>query len=121
METSTLNQIIDSIGVVIAPIATVICVSLVYQKLLSIKKINGDKEEALKDILFYRAVIQKYRDKHIEESDLNHSNYKTFRAEVSSELDYKPSRRSDPSSIERELIRLGKLDEKLKAALSKVK
>jgi len=118
METSTLNQIIQTSGLIIIPIITITLAYLYASKFI---KHKSDLEREIKlsqDLLFYHAVIEKYEGlaKHHEDATLR----RTYREEVFNEIGYKPSTFSQPSKLKKRLADMGKTDQKLDKAISKI-
>ncbi len=119
MDTTTLNQLIQTAGLLLAPIIT-LSLAYIYANRFIRHKNDLNREIRLsQDLLFYHAVIQKYEElaKHHENATLKH----TYREEVFHEIGYKPSEYSQPSRLKNRLEKMGQTDEKLNKAIEKIK
>lgn len=119
MNVDIVKQIIETFGLIVSPLLAIGMTYYFARKILKCKD-NTDKEiRLLKDALYYRSLIEKYKNK-IEGYD-NKNYYNTFRNEVDSELGYASSPDSTPSQIEKRLDNLHELNDKLAIYLSKFK
>jgi len=119
MDVSTVNQIIETSGIIIASIVTASVVYYFLNKLLT-KKYKNDREiELLKTILFLRQVIEKYKEKTKEDDDS--SQYNNIRKMVKNELSFEPTSISEPAGIKKRLAELDELSEKLDNVIDGIK
>ncbi len=119
MDTSTLNQLIQTGGLIFTP---VIALSLAYLYANRFIKHKSDLDREIKlseDLLFYHAVIQKYEE--LAKLHENATLKRTYREEVFHEVGYKPSPFSQPSKLKKRLEEMGKTDKKLSQAIEKIK
>lgn len=101
MEVTTLNQVIQTGGLIIIPIIT-LSLAYIYANKFIKHKSDLDREMKLsQDLLFYHAVIEKYENlaKLHEDATLR----KTYRNEVFNEIGYKPSAHSQPVKLKKRL------------------
>ena len=115
METSTINQLIESLGILIS----VFIALIFYLKAIRMRKSNRKEIDLLKDFTFYKALIEKYKDLASELDGKNY--YITFRREVREETGFDTSRYSELSNIQKRLKELKAIDKKLEEFLSKLK
>jgi len=118
MDTSTLNQLIQTSGLIFIPIIS-LSLAYIYANKLIKHKSDLDREIKLsEDLLFYHAVIEKYETlaKHHEDATLR----RTYREEVFNEIGYTPSHYSQPSKLKKRLSEMGKTDKKFERAINKV-
>ncbi len=114
METSTLNQLIETVGIVIIVLMTIYA----YSKAVKWKYSVKGEIALLKDIIFFRGVIEKYKT-YMTENELD-MNYKKFRKEVSHQIDWQPSQKSEPAIIKRRLDQLAHHDDTIDTFTSKI-
>jgi len=118
METTTLNQIIQTSGLILIPIISLTLAYLYASKFIKHKS-DLDREIKLsEDLLFFHALIEKYEDlaKHHEEQTMR----RTYREEVFNEIGYKPSHHSQPSKLKKRLNEMGKTEKKFDKAITKL-
>lgn len=115
METSTINQIIETAGLLL----TAVVVLYFYFKAIKFRNIVHREIALLKDCFFYRKVIEKYKEHVAEDKGSSYSN--TFRQEVNNEYGIKPSRFSEPNMILSRLEELQDKDETISEFLEKIK
>jgi hypothetical protein len=125
METTTVDQIINSSGLILAPVLTILLGYFLANKLIKRKSKVEVEIELLKSILFFRGVIEKYKSLIIETGKDGKSLYTTnqynkCRNEVQKELDYEPNYLSKPSEIRTRLARLGALSKELEKLIQKI-
>lgn len=116
MEASTLNQIIES--------GTFLLLGFlgffIYRIRLQKKKWVEREEKLLKDCLFYRAVIEEYKEE-LEMRTGEGTMYHSLRKKVREELGYQNSEISNPGEISQRLQKLKKLDRMISDYLDKIK
>jgi len=115
METSTINQLIETSGILMSVIIAI----LFYLKVTNWRSAVNKEILLLRDCFFYRQIIEKYKDKIKETQDSSQIN--TLRKEVKEETGIVPSRYSEPGEILSRLSILKVKDHKLELLLSKIK
>ena len=115
METSTINQLIESLGFV----ATSFIIYVVLNQLYTLRHSIKFETLLLKDIIFLRLLIQKYRDKTKE--NLGQSCYNSFRKDVIAELGYNTSPVTKLSAITKRLEDLDELDIYISSSIKNIK
>ncbi|MBT5267951.1 MAG: hypothetical protein HOL70_00720 [Candidatus Marinimicrobia bacterium] len=115
METTTLNQLIETSGFLLVAAGGY----LLFYKMSGYRKSISREVKLLMDCLFYRLVIEKYKDLAISIDEKSYIN--SYRKEVQLQMNHSPSRYSQPSEIEKRLESLGKLEKQIEDILSKVK
>lgn len=114
MDTTTINQLIETIGIVIVVLIT-ICV---YSKAVKWKRNVNREIELLKDLIFFRTVEQKYLEL---TSDQNGGNgFLKIRKTVQKELNYNTSTNNEPARIKRSLEKLKQHDDSIDSFISKI-
>jgi hypothetical protein len=114
MDITIINQLIETFGILFIPVITYFFAN----KFIKCRE-NVKREIALsKDILFFRLLLEKYKDKIREHEDKNY--YNTFRSEVSEEMNYKQSRNSEKAIIEKRLKDLEELSEDISKNITKL-
>lgn len=111
MDTSTINQIISTAGVMVVGFAAL----LFYWKGLKAKQNIQREISLLKDCYFYRELINKYKS---EKGIRN--NYNKYRKDVQKKIDYTPSQFSEPAEIRKRLEVLNTKDTEIQAFLNKI-
>jgi len=97
MDTTTLNQLIESGSLVL-----IIIIILKFYSMAVAWKFDVKKEiKLLKDIIFFRSVIDIY-SKYTDDNELG-NNINKFRKTAANKLDYNPSTFSEPAEIKRRL------------------
>ena len=114
MELETINQLIDTGGIIAVAIFFAVFYSFVYKKKVRIEK----EEEYLKDMLFLRTLLEKYKIENKEAGE--RENYRNFREDVSDELGYEISRNSEPYRIKKRLGSLRKKSESTERLLDNI-
>tara|TARA_B100000401_G_C52318424_1_gene490741 strand:- start:148 stop:501 length:354 start_codon:yes stop_codon:yes gene_type:complete len=114
MELDTINQLIDTGGIIFVALFFAIFYSFVYKKKVKIEK----EEEYLKDMLFLRKLVEKYRKENIDAGE--RENYRHFREDVTNELGYEISRNSELYRIKERLGSLRKKSEFNKRLLDNI-
>ena len=118
METTTINQIIETMGIIVSPILTIWIAYFFSKKLLKFKD-NITREISLsKDIIYFQTIIQLYKEKTLETEKTNQ--YNTFRKKAKEILEYEQSYFSKPSVIKKRLEYLDELNEKVKKNIDKI-
>ena len=118
METTTINQIIESATILITPIITLFLAYALSKKLLGFKKELKRESSLLKDLIFYKTVIELYKERILEYEDS--TQYNTFRAQAMKMTEIEPSKYSKPSRIKKRLNYLHDMNEKVKQSLQKI-
>jgi len=114
MDITTLNQVIQTGGLIFIPIITLTLAYIYVNKLIKHKH-DLDREIKLsKDLLFYHAVIN--LAKLHEDATLK----KTYRDEVFNEIGYKPSQHSQPAKLKKRLDEMNKIERKFDGAIKKI-
>ncbi len=114
MDTTTVNQLIDTGGIVLIGLAA-ICT---YWWVSNVRKVIRKEKELLLDCLFYRRVVGKYMERVKELGDGNL--YRTFRSEAQKELGYKNSSNSEIAKIMDRLKYLARSDAQLAELMNKI-
>ena len=118
MDISTVNQIIESITIFLTPVVTILLAYFLSKRLLKYKN-NIDREiKLLKDLIFYRMVIDLYKQK-VDEHEASNQ-YKNIRAEAKILTGIEPSRFSEPKQIEKRLKFLDAINQKVEKIVSKM-
>ena len=102
MELETINQLIDTGGIIFVALFFAVFYSFVYKKKVKIEK----EEQYLKDMLFLRKLLEKYRMENKKAGEKE--NYRNFREDVTDELGYEISRNSELYRIKEKLGSLRK-------------
>lgn len=114
METSTINQLIESAGIIFIARITL----KTYSKAVKWKRNVNREIELLKDLIFFRTVEQKYLE---VTSDKNGgSGFLKIRKTVQKELDYNTSTNNEPARIKRNLEKLKQYDDSIDEFISKI-
>ena len=116
METNTVNQIIESGTLFFTPIVTIGFVYYLSKKFIKCKNDIAREITLLKDLIFYKTVIDLYKNK-VDEHEVSNQ-YKNFRAEAKKLTGIEPSRISEPKKIELRLKHLDALNEKVEKIIS---
>jgi hypothetical protein len=112
MDITTINQIIETGGLLILGFGAMVF----YWKGIK-KKDNIQREiSLLKDCVFYREIIEKYRN-----VKGKNNFYNKYREEVRQSIDYSPSRYSEIAEIRLRLESLKKQDSAIESFLQKLK
>jgi len=119
MDISTLNQIIETSGLILSPLIAIVLAYIFSKKLIRTKSNVQREINYLKGALFLYEVILSYK----KEVQINNKSslYNTFRNEAESALGYKPDEIFSPSSIRKRLSELGELSTDIDNAIEKVK
>lgn len=115
METSTINQIIETAGLLLIAGA----VLFFYLKAIKFRNKVHTEIALLKDCYFYRGVIERYKNLVLEDKGSSHINI--LSEEVENEYGFKHSRFSQPKMITNRLKELQTEDETLTEFLQKIK
>jgi hypothetical protein len=115
METSTINQIIETSGLLV----TAGVVLIFYLKAIKFRSTVHREIALLKDCYFYRAVIERYKNLVLEDKGSSHINI--LSEEVENEYGFKHSRFSQPKMITNRLKELQNKDETITEFLEKIK
>lgn len=115
MDVTTLNQLIDTGGLIFIALLGFLAVHSLNAKRLK----YADEARMLKDILFLRVVIDKYASLCGEKLGKQMKN--EFIAAVRSEMGYNISDASSVARIEKRLLQLTEVDEQLGKAISSIK
>ena len=115
MDTSTVNQLIQTGGFMLMTIAGMVF----YWWLNHFRRVMSRETDLLLDCYFYRQVIEKYKTRVAEQGEGNL--YNSFRKVVIEELRYPSSRYSEPAEIEKRLNYLAQSDEELSKLISQIK
>ena len=114
METSTINQLIESIAFLI----TAMIVIIFWSRAMAIKKQNSREIDLLMDCYFYRQIIEKYQFEMMGHED--NSMIGNLRREVQSELNYRSSKLSEPGRIKARLEELKSTNEQISQFVDKI-
>ncbi len=114
METSTINQLIESGGILLITYYGL----KKYSKFYKMKENFIRESNLLMDILFFRKVEKNYQELNSEDEDA--IGYNKMRGLVRSELNYNLSHYSEPARIANRLKDLENKNEKIKEILSKI-
>lgn len=115
METSTINQIIETGGYIAIAAISIWC----YMRVIRFRSTIEKETVLLKDCIFYREVIVRYKRRLSDHEDTNL--YNTIRSEVESDIGFASSRYSQPKALVSRLSELNALDEKAVDLLKKLK
>ncbi|MBT3747512.1 MAG: hypothetical protein HOG34_00910 [Bacteroidetes bacterium] len=118
METTTLNQIIESGGLILAPALTALIGFYFYTKHIKTRNSIVNEEEMLLDIYFLRELIEKYKSHCMAKETRNH--YITFRDEVKGKLSFDVPDKSTKSYVRGRLKHLSKEKEEIAKVLDKI-
>jgi len=121
MDKQILVQIIQTTGVIISPLLAICLTGFLYLRIYNIRKQVSQEAALLKESLFYRYVIGKYVEQSKTEGEDERSNKNNFWAEARIELGIPTPSLTEPNRIIERLRKLDSLDEKLEAALKKIK
>lgn len=116
METSTLNQLIESVGIALIAL---IMRSAYLEDLETLKWKKNIKRESdlLKDIIFFRTLEKKYLD---TKEDTGKTGFIKMRQSVQDDLSYNISIHSEPARIKKRLKELAQQKEELNNFISKI-
>ncbi len=118
MHTEVIRQIIETFGVIISPLLAIGMAYYFAKKLLDCKDNTNREIKLLEDALYYRSLIEKYKDKIAGHENKNY--YHTFRSEVDADLGYTSSQYTTPSQIDSRLKYLNKIKDDIDKSLSKI-
>lgn len=116
MEASTVNQIIESGTFLLLGLLGFMVYRIRMQKKDWVKR----ESTLLKDCLFYRGVIEEYKEE-LEMRTGEGTFYNTFRGKVRDELGYQNSDSSYPQEISRRLKELKELDRLIGEYIDRIK
>ncbi len=114
METSTLNQLIESSTLIIIATLGVIF----YWKANRIRTSLAREAKLLKDCVFYRQVIDIYA--HSAKEEVDFPSHSDIRATAEHALGYKPSTFSQPTQIKSRLESLAEKDKRIQDFIEKI-
>ena len=106
METTTLNQLIQSGTVLMVSVIGIICWTIYSSKLRHYKKLIVKESNLLKDILFLRAMIEKYKE--ICRDEMDGPGHRRIMEKVKTEFGISLSEAAQPARV---ADRLRELDE----------
>jgi len=111
MDTSTINQIISTTGLIVGPVITIFITYFLVNKLIKRKSKIQNEIDYIKQILFLYTVIDKY--KQFVKTTNKTSQYNKIREEAEKELGYSPLKEIIPSKLKPRLSELGVMSEKI--------
>jgi len=114
MDTTTLNQLIETAGIIFIAVFAFV----VYSKAVKWKYGVGREITLLKDIIFFRTIIEKYIV-YLKENNLESKRNK-FRQAVEDEIGFSSSVNSEPKRIQNRLEQLQQYDESIDKFISKI-
>ncbi len=118
MDVEIIKQVVESLGLIISPLLAIGMTYYFAKKILRYKD-NTDREiTLLNDAIYYRLLIEKYKDKVAGHENKNY--YNTFRSEVDADLGYTSSQYTTPSQIESRLDYLKKIKDDMDKSLPKI-
>ena len=114
MDTSTVNQIIESLSfITIAGLS-----GLFYWKATRIRRDLKREARLLRDCMYFRKIIDIYVN--VAKDDEDAPSYLDARAQAQEALSYTPSTNSQPSQIGKRLEALLEIDQSIEEFLSKI-
>jgi len=118
METTTVDQIIQTTGDILTPVIAIIITYFLAKRMFR-HKLGVEREiSLLKSVLYYKRVISEY-EKIIDETN-DPSDKKEIKMQIETELDFKPNEYVQPAKIKKRLEFLEIMDEKISTSIAKL-
>ena len=120
MNSAIIVQLIETFGIIVAPVLGLLVAYFLLRQLIRIRERYTHEHELLQDVIFYRAVIDKYEQFCKSQPGINLSKKNEFWREVREESALQAPTRTTPSKIEARLKELDMLTKELESVLDKL-
>jgi hypothetical protein len=121
MAPEVLTQIIETGGLIVAPLLTVLLTYFLLRNLLRIRQRFDHEADLLREALFYRVVIEKYAAFSKKHSPDRSEHRMEFWEQAKRELDMPTPERTQPARIKKRLLDLDESSDQISFIIDRLK